>query len=104
MRNSIDQRSLLALRTFFVQLLHQLLFYLHPLTLHYPCGKAHHTRRVMSIHPADLLTQSTCLVKVVALLDDVQLHQLLVALFLVLRCKLVESTIITIHIIQRNNL
>ena len=58
----------------------------------------------MSIHPADLLTQGTCLVQVEALLDDVQLHQLLVALLIVLRYKLVESTIITILIIQQNNI
>jgi hypothetical protein len=55
------------------------------------------TRRVISSHnPADLLTYSTCLVQVEALLDDVQLHQLEVALLFVLRCKLVESTIINI--------
>jgi hypothetical protein len=58
----------------------------------------------MSIHPADLLTQITCLVQVEALLDNVQLHQLLVALLIVLQCKLVERTIITILIIQQNNI
>jgi hypothetical protein len=50
----------------------------------------------MSSHPADLLTEITCLEHVEALLDNVQLHQLEVALLFVLRCKLVESTIINI--------
>jgi hypothetical protein len=53
----------------------------------------------MSSHPADLLTEITCLEHVEALLDDVQLYQLEVALLFVLRCKLVESTIISILII-----
>jgi len=58
----------------------------------------------MSSQPADLLTYSTCLVQVEALLDDVQLHQFEVALLFVLWCKLVESTIINILIIQQNNI
>jgi hypothetical protein len=53
----------------------------------------------MSSHPADLLTEITCLEHVEALLDYVQLYQLEVALLFVLRCRLVESTIISIFII-----
>jgi hypothetical protein len=52
----------------------------------------------MSSHPADLLKEITCLEHVEALLDNVQLHQLEVALLVVLRCKLVESIIISILI------
>jgi hypothetical protein len=56
----------------------------------------------MSSHPADLLTQCTCLVQVDALLDDVQFHQLEVAHLLILWYKLVENFIISIQIIQQN--
>ena len=46
--------------------------------------------------------QSTCLVQVEALLDDVQLHQFEVTLLIVLWCKLVET--MHIFIIQQNNI
>ena len=57
-------------------------------------------RRVISSHPV----QSTCLEQIEALLDNVQLHQLEVALLIVLWCKLVERIIINILIIQQNNI